>query len=315
MSDEWYTRLVQSGRLSVTLAEKRRSKESPDVAVAQPSGASRGLLASHLSDHVKLIRSLIKMSGLSKRGHNNARRIRINELSIDIPQLPESFHGFKLMHLSDLHLDMAPDIADVIAARVQPIAADATVITGDFRAATAGPVAPTVAAFEKVLPHLPRPVYAVLGNHDSLQVAAGLENLGLRLLFNEHVLMQRDNAQIAIVGVDDPHFFQTDDLDAALVGIPHGVPKILLAHSPEIYADAERSGIDFMLAGHTHGGQICLPGGYPVIVNADCPRRYCRGFWRHEQLRGYTSVGTGSSVVDVRFNCPPEIALHTLVAA
>ena len=67
-----------------------------------------------------------------------------------------------------------------------------------------------------------------------------------------------------------------------------------------------------MLCGHTHGGQICLPGGVPVMTNADCPRKYCVGAWRYHGMHGYTSRGTGVSMVDVRLNCPPEVTLHRL---
>ena len=74
------------------------------------------------------------------------------------------------------------------------------------------------------------------------------------------------------------------------------------------------AGVDLNLAGHTHGGQICLPGGIPLMVNASCSRRYCKGPWRYHALDGYTSVGSGVSMVDVRLNCPPEITIHRLRA-
>jgi hypothetical protein len=85
-----------------------------------------------------------------------------------------------------------------------------------------------------------------------------------------------------------------------------------LAHSPEPYRLAAHAGFDLMLSGHTHGGQICLPGGIALMTNADCPRRFCKGAWRYHTMQGYTSVGSGSSVVGVRFNCPPEMTLHQL---
>ena len=87
---------------------------------------------------------------------------------------------------------------------------------------------------------------------------------------------------------------------------------MLLSHTPELYRQAAHAGFDLMLCGHTHGGQICLPGGVPVLTNADCPRRYCAGRWRHHRMHGYTSRGTGVSMVDVRLNCPPEVTLHRL---
>jgi len=67
-----------------------------------------------------------------------------------------------------------------------------------------------------------------------------------------------------------------------------------------------------MLCGHTHGGQICLPGGYALTWDARCPRRLAAGAWSYGDMAGYTSVGSGSSVVNARLNCLPEITVHEL---
>jgi predicted MPP superfamily phosphohydrolase len=85
-----------------------------------------------------------------------------------------------------------------------------------------------------------------------------------------------------------------------------------LSHTPEVYRQAAHAGYDAFLCGHTHGGQICLPGGIPLTLDARCPRRLGRGAWRHQSMQGYTSAGAGTSIVNLRFNCPPEITLHTL---
>jgi len=139
-----------------------------------------------------------------------------------------------------------------------------------------------------------------------------LEDMGIQLLLNEHVRLERDGAVIYLAGIDDPHYFRADNLEKAAEEIPVDVVSVLLAHSPEIYRHAAHAEFDVMLCGHTHGGQICLPGGLPLYLNASCPRRYCRGAWRYGRLHGYTSTGSGSSIVDVRLNCPPEITLHRL---
>jgi hypothetical protein len=90
---------------------------------------------------------------------------------------------------------------------------------------------------------------------------------------------------------------------------------ILLSHSPEIFSEAERVGFDLQLSGHTHGGQLCLPGGLPVIVPCRVDRMFVNGRWSHLTLQGYTSPGTGSCALAARWNCPPEIALHILHSA
>ena len=94
--------------------------------------------------------------------------------------------------------------------------------------------------------------------------------------------------------------------------IPAEAFRILLCHSPEVYRQAEGFGTSFFLAGHTHGGQICLPGRIPVISHAPGARGCISGLWRYRDMVGHTGVGAGSSGVPARFFCPPEIAVLTL---
>jgi predicted MPP superfamily phosphohydrolase len=98
----------------------------------------------------------------------------------------------------------------------------------------------------------------------------------------------------------------------AYQGIPDDAVSVLLAHSPEIYRDAAFAGFDVMLCGHTHAGQIRLPGAIALTYNSAAPRYTGDGSWSFDLMQGYTSAGTGSSVVPARFNCPPEITLHRL---
>ena len=140
-----------------------------------------------------------------------------------------------------------------------------------------------------------------------------MEDMGVRVLLNESEALEDGGRGLFLVGVDDPHFFRADNLEKAFGGVPEQAASVLLCHSPELYRQAAHSGVGLMLCGHTHGGQICLPGGFPLFTNADCPRDLARGGpWRYGRLQGYTSVGAGSSVVDVRFNCRPEVTVHTL---
>jgi hypothetical protein len=135
------------------------------------------------------------------------------------------------------------------------------------------------------------------------------------MLLNEHIQLERDGEILWIAGIDDPHYYQTHDLKRAREGIPANGAIILLAHAPECYPDAADFGYSTMLSGHTHGGQICLPGGFAIVNNGRVSRRFLRGSWRHEGLNGYTSVGSGGCGVEARFFCPPEVTLHTLVRA
>lgn len=260
----------------------------------------------------RLIRAALGLVGLHERGRRNALDIQIRTHQVRLPRLPAAFDGFRLLHLSDLHLGEDPALVTTLAERLRGLAHDLCVLTGDFRWGTRGPWQSAVDALARLRPWLGDPVYAVLGNHDSIRMAPALEALGLRVLLNESVCVRRGEACLTLAGIDDVHYFQTDDLQRALAGADPGGCTVLLSHAPDVYREAERAGISLMLSGHTHGGQICLPGGVPLITFSKAPRRLAAGAWRHGRLAGYTSVGCGTTLVDVRLNCPPEITLHTL---
>lgn len=259
------------------------------------------------------VRWALKATLLYERGRRNALRIVVTRHDLRLPRLPAAFEGFTILQISDPHLDANPRFPGVLADRVSGLDYDLCVLTGDFRYRTAGSTEPALAGLAQLRRHLHGPVYGVLGNHDSIHMAPAIEDMGIQLLLNESAALYRDGDALYLAGVDDPHYFRTDDLARACRHIPAGACALLLAHSPEIFRQAAYAGFDAMFCGHTHGGQIRLPGGIALTLNANCPRRVCSGSWQHAQLQGYTSVGAGSSVVDVRFNCPPEVVLHRLV--
>lgn len=262
-----------------------------------------------------LIRLGLRLTGLYGRGRRNAANIKVRHHRVRLAALPPPFHGLRLLHLSDIHVDMEPQILQALIERVAATEHDLCVITGDFRARTHGDCAPTLEAMARLRPCLAAEVYGVLGNHDFVELVPGLEDLGIRILLNEALTLEREGARLYLAGIDDPHYYRADNLEKAADGIPPGAPAILLSHSPEIYRHAAHAGFRLMLCGHTHGGQICLPGGIALTYNAACPRRLGLGPWRWGDLQGYTSAGAGSCVVPVRFNCPPEITVHHLDTA
>jgi len=166
----------------------------------------------------------------------------------------------------------------------------------------------------RLLAQLSRPIYGVFGNHDSIRMLPRLEAMGVRMLLNEHIEITRGDARLHLVGVDDAHYYRVDNVASAAADVPIEEVSILLSHTPEIYRQAAHAGFDLMLSGHTHGGQICLPGGIPITLDSNCPRYMGAGAWRYRQMQGYTSVGAGTCIVPVRLNCPPEVALHRLRA-
>ena len=158
-------------------------------------------------------------------------------------------------------------------------------------------------------------VFGILGNHDCADIAVELEGMGVRMLVNESVPVGPPESPLWVIGVDDSHYFGCDDLPEALRGVSREGLRLLLAHSPELYREAAAAGIDLCLSGHTHAGQIRLPGIGALMQMADCPRKFAFGHWRHEGMQGYTTSGVGCSLLPVRFGCPPEIVMIELAKA
>ncbi len=250
--------------------------------------------------------------GLLRRARRNALAIRIVENALPIVDLPEALDGLRLLHLTDMHVDFDAACLPALIDRVTAVDYDVCVLTGDFRADIRGPIDATIDGMRRLRAVLSEPIYAVLGNHDSLAMIEPLEAFGVRVLLNEVVELRRGDAVVTLAGIDDAHHYRLHDIARVAGQRVRGAPSILLSHTPEVYREAEAAGFDAMLSGHTHGGQLCLPGGHPVTLDADLPRRLGRGGWRHGRMVGYTSAGSGSSIAAVRLNCPPEITLHRL---
>lgn len=260
-----------------------------------------------------ILKGLLRATGLYGRGRRNFLDIQIRTNDVMIRDLPDALDGFTVLQLSDLHLDLEPSLTAVIIDRLKGLNYDVGVITGDFRASTAGDFRPALDEVELLMPHFHSRVFGILGNHDFIEMVPELEGMGIRMLINESELLETDSeVSLYLSGIDDPHFYQADNLEKACQDIPKNALSILLSHSPETFRKAAAYGYDLMLSGHTHGGQICLPGGVAILRNGNCPRHVSVGAWSCESLQGYTSAGTGSCVVPVRFFCLPELTLHRL---
>ncbi len=262
-----------------------------------------------------LIRGSLRLAGLHARGRRNALAIQVRRHDAVLSNLPPAFDGFTVLQLSDLHIDSSDEFVEALVACVPPLDYDLCVLTGDYRTRTFGPFAPTLAGLRRLRDAIKSDAYAVLGNHDTLRLVPGMEAMGYRLLLNEWTKLSVGADAVYLSGIDDAHYYRTENFHRAAHDIPHGAASILLSHTPEVYSHAAHASYDLMLCGHTHGGQICLPGGVPLLTDADSPRRFARGAWRHHGMIGYTSVGAGTSIVDVRLNCAPEITLHRLCRA
>ena len=261
----------------------------------------------------KPIGYVLKKIGWFEIGLRNAADIQIVRHTVAVPHLPLAFDGYRLLTISDFHIDGRYSPVDEIIAALLTIEADALLLLGDFRYRIDGPHQEAVARMCRIIDaaRVCDGCYAVRGNHDS---RALMDDLGSHAveLNNRAVALKRNGEQIFLLGVDDPHYDRADDLQAALASVPSEGVKILLAHTGELYRQAAAVGIDLYLCGHTHGGQIRLNGWGPIITNVRTPRAWTHGFWRHGNMRGYTTSGVGTSAVQVRFNCPPEMVLFTL---
>ena len=294
--------------------ESRLSKRRTiEAALHEPIGkdAHRDSFIDHVAGPV--LNTFLKATRLYSRGVRNALRPIVRYVRLEFEDLPASFDGFRILHLADLHIDALDGLAEVVADLVSPLDVDLCVMTGDYRFKAQGPdgIYPGLRTILSTI-RTEQSVLGILGNHDESEIAIELENLGVRMLINDAAEISRGDESLYVIGVDDPHFYGCDDLEGALEGVPEDGFKVLLAHTPEIYEKAARSGIHLYLCGHTHAGQIRLPIIGEVLQNADCPRAYTQGEWRHDRMLGHTSAGVGCSLVPVRYNCPPEIPVIEL---
>ena len=262
-----------------------------------------------------ILRSALKLTGLYSRGNRNTERIQTRHNVIELAGLPAAFDGFTMLHITDLHADMNPGPIERLIELLPGLQYDVCVVTGDYRGDTFGPFEPSMEGLARVRDHLQDPVYAVLGNHDTIRMVPEIETMGIRMLLNEAVVIERGGQEIHLAGIDDAHYYRADNIEKAASAIPREGVSVLLSHTPEVYRQAAHAGFQVMLSGHTHGGQICLPGSIPISLDSSLPRSMGAGRWQYASMAGYTSVGVGTSIVPVRFNCLPEITLHHLRCA
>lgn len=309
MDDEIHKRLEK--RLGRVHARQRMGIENDHEKRVFGQGLNFFHIENWYSVH-SVIRNTLRATGLYGRGQRNAASVQVRHNAIRLRNLPEAFAGFTILHLSDMHVDMNPGAMARLIELLPELRWDACVITGDFRGKTFGPFDEMFRGLEPVRERLGDNVYGVLGNHDTIRMVPGLEDMGIQVLLNESVAIEKAGKRLHLAGIDDAHYFRVDNIEKAAEGIPHEEASILLSHTPEIYRQAAHADFDVLLGGHTHGGQICLPGSVPITLDSTLPRHMGSGAWSYHKMIGYTSVGVGSSVVAVRLNCLPEITLHEL---
>lgn len=279
--------------------------------------------------------------GLGYAAGYEVRAFRLRR--VDIPVLPPGTRPLQVLHLSDLHLTPGQRRKQDWVRGLAALEPDLVVTTGDNIGHPAA-LAPLLAAYGALLE---RPGAFVLGSNDYYapvaknparylrrdarrgtwhgpdlpyeEMSRAFRESGWVDLDNARALVEAGGLRLAMAGVDDPHLHRDDH--AAVAGPPEPADvAVALTHAPYLRVlDAfVADGYPLILAGHTHGGQLCVPGWGALVTNCDLDTRRAKGLSRHRvgdrEAWLHVSAGLGTSpYAPVRFACPPEATLLTLV--
>jgi len=249
--------------------------------------------------------------------------LELNSYTVTSPELPESFDGFRIAHVSDLHNAQIGDENENLLAMLRKAKPDMIAITGDLIDSRSTDIAVALAFAEEAVKIAP--CYYVTGNHESRiddydKLKDGLIRLGVTVLEDAAVSLTRSGQSITVLGVVDPAF-QTDrssdkalmiDQLTALSDQAQGY-TLLLSHRPELFSVYADAGIDLVLTGHAHGGQFRLPfAGGLVAPNQGLFPEYDAGLYTQGHTHMLVSRGIGNSLFPFRFNNRPEVILIEL---
>ncbi|HUV26372.1 MAG: metallophosphoesterase [Anaerolineales bacterium] len=242
----------------------------------------------------------------------------IDRVPISINNLHPALEGFTVLQITDLHLYplTQPALIKKTVIMANELKPDLVVLTGDY-------VWQDLEAIHELAPILSGlnaryGVFSTLGNHDywldADVITAAMESAGLPVLINQGHSIQHGNGSIYLAGLDDG-WSGNPDLNATLDGAASNEPIVLLCHEPDLADQYALDGrIDLQLSGHSHGGQIRLPG-IGALILPYLGRKYDLGLYKVNDMQLYTNRGLGVISEPVRFNCPPEISQFVLNAA
>jgi hypothetical protein len=234
----------------------------------------------------------------------------ITKTEVWLGRLSPAHDGLKIVQLTDFHHSLFTPLEEIqraihMANHLRP---DVVALTGDYVTLSPAYIWPVARALGRLRARLG--VFAILGNHDFQVdpegITRALRAQRIRVLRNSHCALRSRSGNLWVVGVDDL-WWEAEDIRAALRYVPARDPKVLLCHNPLGIRLAAAHGIDLMLSGHTHGGQVRLPMVGSVYGRSKLGKRFVEGWNRLNGTQIYVSRGIGKVFVPLRFGCPPEI--------
>lgn len=243
--------------------------------------------------------------------------LALRRYQVAIRALPPAFEGFTILHLSDLHEKEFGRAGEQLVNLIRDEHFDMVAITGDLVIGNRPRLTPALELIAGLRAISNCPFYSVPGNHDwrlgrGAEFNARLRESGVRVLSNSSAILERGKDRVWIIGVDDP-VTSRDRLDLALRGTDDRSPRLLLAHAPQLYPQAVRNGLDLLLVGHTHGGQIRIPLlGALFVPGMGFFPRWDYGLYKSGATTMIVSGGLGESGLPIRVNIRPELSLVTL---
>ena len=249
---------------------------------------------------------------LTAVGLANARRTPpVKQVRVPIANLPVALHGFRIVQISDVHVGptIKQGYIEQVVERVNSLRPDVVAVTGDLVDGAVPELAPHVAPLARLASI--HGTFFVTGNHEYYSGVepwlAEVRRLGMRVLMNEHVVIEHGGAQLVLAGVPDYGGAAFDaehssDPKRAAHGAPAAAPKVLLAHQPRSARAAADAGFDLQLSGHTHGGQF-----FPWNFFVPLQQPFTAGLHRLGELWIYVSRGTGYWGPPKRVGAPSEI--------
>lgn len=268
-----------------------------------------------LTVHRPALSVALAMAGVAWAVWSARYRLVVERVDVPIVGLGEGMDGLRIVQISDVHIGELLDrrFMQRVVDQVNGLSPDVVAVTGDLIDGKVEVLGPHVEPLSQL--NAPLGAYYVIGNHElywgALEWIEQVRGLGLTVLHNEHKVLSRGGARLALGGVPDitaPGFLDLPSSpELAFAGAPDGVPRVLLAHQPKSVVAAAQAGVALQLSGHTHAGQI-----FPFNFFVRLQQPVVRGLKRLHGLWVYTHRGTGYWGPPMRLGAPPEIAVITL---